>query len=110
MASGYGSLIRAIGDGEIIANGANSGWGNWIAVKHPPINLVSVYGHMSALSPLKVGTQVKAGDIIGYEGATGNATGSHLHLSLYKDFFTYMKGTELYFNYFDGSVNPDDYM
>ena len=110
MASGYGSLIWAIGDGEIIANGANSGWGNWIAVKHPPINLVSVYGHMSALSPLKVGTQVKAGDIIGYEGATGNATGSHLHLSLYKDFFTYMKGTELYFNYFDGSVNPDDYM
>ena len=59
-----------------------------MAIKHPTkFNLVSVYTHMSALSFLQVGTQVVVGQIIGYEGNTGTVTGSHLHLSVYKDFF-----------------------
>lgn len=112
LASGYGSPIKTIGDGEIIANGKSDGWGNWVAIKHPPYNLVSVYGHMSAFEFLRVGTQVKAGQVIGYEGNTGHVTGSHVHLSLYKEFFTYVKETngQLYFNYFDGSINPLNYM
>lgn len=113
-AAGYGSPIKTIADGEIIANGKNDGWGNWVAIKHPTkFNLVSVYTHMSALSFLQVGTQVVVGQIIGYEGNTGTVTGSHLHLSVYKDFFTYVsdkKGGQLYFNYFEGSVNPLDYL
>ncbi len=112
MASGFGSQIKTIGDGEIIANGKNDGWGNWVAVKHPPYNLVSLYSHLSAFEFLRVGTQVKAGQVIGYEGTTGHVTGSHLHLSIYKDFFTYLneKNGQLYFNYFDGSINPLDYL
>src|SRR3990167_3860065 len=113
MAAGYGSQIRAIAEGEIIANGKNDGWGNWVAIKHPNrYNLVSVYAHMSSLSFLQVGTQVRTGEVIGYEGNTGNVTGSHLHLSLYKDFFTFIKDVngQLYFNYFEGSVNPLDYL
>src|SRR3989344_6508975 len=39
---GYGTPIKAIGDGEIVANGKNDGWGDWIAIKHPPFNLVSI--------------------------------------------------------------------
>lgn len=111
LAGGFGNPIKAIGDGQIVANGFNDGWGNWVAIKHPN-NLVSVYGHMSSLSFLKVGANVKTGDIIGYEGSTGNSTGSHLHLSLYKEFFTYIhdKKDQLYFNYFDGSITPLDYM
>lgn len=112
-AAGYGSQIRAIAEGEIIANGKNDGWGNWVAIKHPnQYNLVSVYAHMSSLSFLQVGTQVRSGEVIGYEGNTGNVTGSHLHLSLYKEFFTFVKDTngQLYFNYFEGSVNPLDYL
>ncbi len=111
-ASGYGSPIKAIGDGEIIANGKNDGFGNWIAIKHPPYDLVSIYGHMSAFEFLRVGTQVKAGQVIGYEGNTGHVTGSHVHLSIYKDFFTYVKekNGQLYFNYFEGSLNPLDYL
>jgi murein DD-endopeptidase MepM/ murein hydrolase activator NlpD len=111
MSAGYGSEIKAIGDGQIVANGSNSGWGNWVAIKHLN-NMVSIYGHMSSLSFLKVGSQVTQGQTIGYEGNTGNATGSHLHLSLYREFFTYLKaGTnELYFNYFDGSLNPANYL
>ena len=112
MASGYGGPIKAIGDGEIIANGKNDGWGNWVAIKHPPYNLVSLYSHMSAFEFLRVGTQVKSGQIIGYEGKTGHVTGSHLHLSLYKEFFTYVKESngQLYFNYFEGSINPLNYL
>jgi len=112
MASGYGSPIKAIGDGEIIANGKNDGWGNWVAIKHPPYNMVSLYSHMSAFEFLRVGTNVKARQVIGYEGTTGHVTGSHVHLSLYKEFFTYIKESngQLYFNYFDGSLNPLDYL
>lgn len=111
MAAGYGSPIKAIGEGEIVANGYNDGFGNWVAIKHPN-NMVSIYAHMSGLSPLKVGTAVKTGEVIGYEGSTGNSTGSHLHLSLYRDFFTYIneKKNQLYFNYFEGSLNPLDYL
>ena len=113
MAAGYGSSIKTIADGEIIANGKNDGWGNWVAIRHPnQYNLVSIYSHMSALSFLQVGTQVYAGQVIGYEGSTGKVTGSHLHLSIYKDFFTYIneQKDQLYFNYFEGSVNPMNYL
>ena len=113
ISGGMGSRVMAIGDGEIIANGLNDGWGNWVAIKHPnQYNLVSIYAHMSSLSFLRVGTQVVEGQVIGYEGSTGNSTGSHLHVSIYKDFFTYVKekNGQLYFNYFEGSINPQDYM
>ncbi len=112
FASGYGSPIKAIGDGEIVANGKNDGFGNWIAIKHAPYDLVSIYGHLSSFEFLRVGTKVKAGQVIGYEGNTGHVTGSHVHLSLYKDFFTYVKekNGQLYFNYFEGSINPLDYL
>ncbi|OGN03236.1 MAG: hypothetical protein A2651_02415 [Candidatus Yanofskybacteria bacterium RIFCSPHIGHO2_01_FULL_42_12] len=111
MASGYGSPVKAIGDGEVVANGKNDGWGNWVAIKHPPYDLVSVYGHLSAFEFVRVGSQVKAGDIIGYEGSTGFSTGSHVHLSIYKEFFTYIneKNGQLYFNY-NNTVNPNDYL
>ncbi len=111
MTSGYGSPIKAIGDGEVIANGTNNGWGNWVAVKHSPYDLVSVYGHMSAFEFVRVGTQVKTGDIIGYEGSTGFSTGSHVHLSVYKEFFTFIndKNGQLYFNY-NNTINPRDYL
>jgi len=114
IAAGYATPIHTIADGEIIANGKNDGWGNWVAIKHPgQYNLVSVYTHMSALSFLQVGTKVHVGEVIGYEGKTGNVTGSHLHISIYKDFFTYVsaaKGGQLYFNYFEGSINPSNYL
>ncbi len=113
-ANGYGTPIHAIADGTIIANGGNNpGWGNWVAIQHQSTcNFVSIYGHMSTLAPLKVGTAVKQSQVIGYEGATGNVTGAHLHLSIYKDFFTYVnpkKNDDLYFNYYEGTVNPLNY-
>lgn len=110
FSGGFGTPVKAIGGGQIVANGTNDGWGNWIAVQHANA-MVSVYGHMSSFAPLKVGAVVAQGQIIGYEGSTGNSTGSHVHLSLYTEFFTYLNGkNQLYFNYFEGSVNPTDYL
>ena len=113
IAAGYGTPIHAIGAGTIVANGTgNPGWGNWLAIQHPN-NMVSVYAHMSSFIH-SVGTEVAVGQVIGYEGNTGAVSGSnggyHLHLSLYRDFFTYLKGDQLYFNYFDGTLNPRDYI
>ena len=111
IAAGPGSAIHPIGAGNVLASGYNTGWGNWVAVRHEN-NLVSVYGHMQSPSGLANNTAVSANSIIGYEGETGNATGSHLHISLYRDFFTYIneKNGQLYFNYFDGTLNPLDYL
>ncbi|MBI2063590.1 MAG: peptidoglycan DD-metalloendopeptidase family protein [Candidatus Yanofskybacteria bacterium] len=111
IASGYGTPIRPTASGAILSSGFNNGFGNWVAVRHDG-NLVTVYAHMRSPSGLANGTPVTASSIIGYEGSTGNSTGSHLHLSLYRDFFTYIndKNGQLYFNYFDGSLNPFDYL
>lgn len=110
-ASGYGAPIKAIGDGTIVAHGTNDGWGNWVAIRHPN-DLVSLYAHMSSFVMLPVSTPVSAGQVIGYEGNTGKVTGAHVHLSIYKDFFTYVNPVngQLYFNYFEGSLNPLNYL
>ena len=112
FSAGFGSPILAIGAGTVLARGTNDGFGNWVAIQHPN-NLVSIYGHMSSFNlSTPVGTLLAEGQVIGYEGSTGNSTGSHVHLSLYKDFFTYIneKNGQVYFNYFEGSLNPGDYI
>jgi murein DD-endopeptidase MepM/ murein hydrolase activator NlpD len=111
IVAGVGSALRPISSGAILASGFNNGFGNWVAVRHER-NLVSIYAHMRSPSGLANGTSVSVDSIIGYEGSTGNSTGSHLHLSLYRDFFTYIndKNGQLYFNYFDGTLNPLDYL
>jgi len=110
ISSGIGTPIMAIGAGKIVADGSNDGWGNWIAVQHTN-NMVSVYAHMSTFAGLRAGADVTAGQVIGYEGKTGKVTGSHLHLTLYKEFFTYLNAkNQLNFNYFEGTLNPLNYM
>jgi murein DD-endopeptidase MepM/ murein hydrolase activator NlpD len=110
--SGCGTPILAIGDGQIVANGTNDGWGNWVAIRHPPWDIVSLYGHMSSFAGKRVGDAVTQGMTIGYEGSTGKSTGCHVHLSLYRDFFTYIKPTngQLNFNYFEGTLNPANHI
>jgi murein DD-endopeptidase MepM/ murein hydrolase activator NlpD len=113
ITDGAGAAIHSAANGFILASGYNSGWGNWVAVRHPDIgNLVTLYAHMQTSSGLANGTAVTTSSVIGYEGATGNATGPHLHISVYKDFFTYIsdKSGQVYFNYFEGTLNPFDYL
>lgn len=74
-----GTPIRAAGDGVIIMRKRNGGYGNMIMIKHG-VKYKTVYGHMSRFAKgFKVGSHVKQGQIIGYVGQTGLATGPHLH-------------------------------
>ncbi|MEA3454189.1 MAG: peptidoglycan DD-metalloendopeptidase family protein [Candidatus Caldatribacteriota bacterium] len=80
-----GTPISTIGDGTVIYVGWNGGYGNYIKVRHPN-NYVSAYGHLSRFAKgLKKGQRVEQGEIIGYVGATGLATGPHLDFSISKN-------------------------
>ena len=111
MKAGLGSEIRSIGAGVLLAKGFNNAAGNWVAIRHEN-DLVSVYGHMKEPTLVLAGERVDENTVLGYEGATGFVTGSHLHLSLYHEFFSFIgpKTGQVYFNYFQGSLNPFDYM
>ena len=73
--------ILAAFDGEVIESGYNGGYGNCIKIKHGN-GLVTLYGHQSK-NLVKVGQQVKAGQVIGLTGRTGHATTEHLHLEIF---------------------------
>lgn len=113
ISAGYGEPINPMADGVVLASGYNNGWGYWVAVRHPNLgNLVTLYAHLRSPAALANGTPVSKSSIIGYEGSTGHSTGSHLHLSIYSDFFTYInpQNNQLYFNYFEGTLNPLNYL
>ncbi len=79
MAAPMGTPIRASGDGTVDFAGTSNGYGNLVVLKHWS-NYSTAYGHMSRFaSGLRRGQQIHQGDIIGYVGATGWATGPHLH-------------------------------
>jgi murein DD-endopeptidase MepM/ murein hydrolase activator NlpD len=73
-----GTPIKAAGDGKIIHRGRKGGYGNVIILQHGG-NITTLYAHLSRFSKAKVGSRVHQGDIIGYVGSTGLATGPHLH-------------------------------
>ncbi|HEX5396262.1 MAG TPA: peptidoglycan DD-metalloendopeptidase family protein [Candidatus Limnocylindria bacterium] len=82
-----GGPIYAAGDGTVLADGRpNTRYGDTaigVIIGHSQ-RLQSWYWHMSR-EIVTVGQEVKAGDIIGYEGATGMATGCHLHFQVMFD-------------------------
>ena len=74
-----GTPIKATGDGRVVHLGRKGGYGNAIVLKHGQ-RYQTLYGHMSRYaSGLRVGDHVSQGQVIGYVGATGLATGPHLH-------------------------------
>ncbi|MEJ2061507.1 MAG: peptidoglycan DD-metalloendopeptidase family protein [Gammaproteobacteria bacterium] len=74
-----GTPIRAAGDGKVVFKGRKGGYGKVIILRHGAI-YSTVYGHMSRYARgLSVGKRVRQGQIIGYVGMTGLATGPHLH-------------------------------
>lgn len=75
-----GEPIRSAKDGEVYENSANKWWGNYIIVKHSE-NLYTYYCHQSRTKSRK-GQRVTAGEVIGYVGKTGKATGPHLHFEV----------------------------
>ncbi|MDO6563882.1 peptidoglycan DD-metalloendopeptidase family protein [Amphritea sp. 1_MG-2023] len=74
-----GTPIKASGDGKIIWRGKKGGYGNCVIVQHGG-NITTLYAHMSNYRKgQKNGSRVQQGDVIGYVGQTGLASGPHLH-------------------------------
>jgi murein DD-endopeptidase MepM/ murein hydrolase activator NlpD len=79
LAAPTGTRIKAAGDAIVEFAGRKGGYGNVVVLKHEN-NISTVYGHLSGFaSGLRKNMKVAQGDIIGYVGMTGLATGPHLH-------------------------------
>ncbi len=75
-----GSSVFATADGVVESAAYTGDYGNLIVLTHD-FALVTRYGHLSGFA-VKAGQRVKRGTVIGYVGATGRATGSHLHYEI----------------------------
>lgn len=95
IASPAGTPIYAAADGEVLHTGTGQGaYGNWVTIKHNNIAgsraLITLYAHMSSFR-VKSGQEVKMGDLVGFEGNTGNTTrllygahrGFHIHFTVF---------------------------
>lgn len=84
-AAPMGTPVRSVGDGTVIAKGYNRTSGNYLKINHPGVG-ISEYLHFSRFhSGIKKNKVVAKGDIIGYVGRTGLATGPHLDLRFMKN-------------------------
>lgn len=101
IAAAEGSTIYAAADGTIEIMGyqmnvqKNTGWGNYIKIKHNDGVTYTLYAHMKCFASkkqsdgsvrkLKNGSKVKKGEVIGFVGTTGGVSGPHLHYEIIKD-------------------------
>ncbi|WP_375706892.1 M23 family metallopeptidase [Bartonella sp. AA126HLJHH] len=77
-----GSPIIAVGDGIVTRVGVTGGYGNHTEIQHAN-GYISSYSHQSRYAPdIKPGVKVRQGQIIGYVGSTGMATGPHCHFEI----------------------------
>ena len=80
-----GTPVVALGDGTVISAGWAGGGGNTVKIRHNSVYTTS-YMHLSKYGPgIKAGTRVQQGQVIGYVGMTGTATGPHLDFRVYKN-------------------------
>jgi murein DD-endopeptidase MepM/ murein hydrolase activator NlpD len=74
-----GARVKATGDGTVEFAGRQGGYGNLVVLRHQT-QYTTWYGHLSAVAKgMRKGQRVAQGDVIGYVGSTGLATGPHLH-------------------------------
>lgn len=79
FAADAGTPVMAAGDGVIARREWTGGYGNLIEIRHAN-GIVTRYGHLQSFaSGIAPGTHVAQGDVIGFVGSTGLATGPHLH-------------------------------
>jgi murein DD-endopeptidase MepM/ murein hydrolase activator NlpD len=83
LAASYGTPVRAIGHGVVVTAGYQGGYGNLVAIRHAN-GYTSYYGHLSKIL-VRAGTRVSQSDLVGLVGATGLATGPHLHYGIMKN-------------------------
>ena len=81
-----GTPVKSIGEGTVIAKAYQAaGGGNYVKIKHNSV-YTTTYMHLSGFARgIATGVRVKQGQIIGYVGATGLATGPHLDFRVYQN-------------------------
>jgi murein DD-endopeptidase MepM/ murein hydrolase activator NlpD len=84
IANGCGTPVYAVGDGTVVASGRplwpwDSSYG--VYIDHGG-GYLTVYWHLQARVIVSRGQEVKLGQLVGYEGNTGNSTGCHLHFAI----------------------------
>jgi len=84
-AASTGTPILAVGDGQVIDAKYNVNNGNYVKIKHNQ-TYTTQYLHMSRIAKgMRTGKRVKQGDVIGFVGSTGLATGPHLCFRFWKN-------------------------
>jgi len=112
-----GTPLFAAYDGKIVSVAnqdlycRKGAYGKYVAIQHSVINLTTLYGHLS-LQVVHEGDSVKRGQLIGYSGNTGYATGPHLHFGVYDSSTFYIGpskscGPKMPFG---GDLDPRDYL
>lgn len=77
-----GTPIWAAADGIVDKSGTDpGGYGEYVRIWHPALNIYTLYGHFSERK-VRVGDTVKQGQVVGLSGNTGNSTGPHLHYEI----------------------------
>ena len=74
-----GTPVHSVGDGQVIFAGVKGSYGNTVEIQHGK-RYTTLYAHLSKFpEKMKKGSRVSQGDVIGFVGSTGLATGPHLH-------------------------------
>ena len=80
-----GTPVYSVGDGKVIKKGWDKGGGRFVKIKHNSV-YTTVYMHFSKFAKgIKVGDFIQQGQIVGYVGSSGLATGPHLDFRFYKN-------------------------
>jgi murein DD-endopeptidase MepM/ murein hydrolase activator NlpD len=80
LAAPYGTPIKASEGGVVIYSGWYGGYGKVVILDHAK-GFSTLYAHLSS-TKVAVGARVKQGEVVGFEGSTGYATGPHLHFEV----------------------------
>lgn len=83
IAAASGSAVKSVAGGRVVFSGWLEGYGNLVAIDHGD-GIVSRYGH-NEINLVQNGDEVAAGQEIALVGATGRATGPHLHFEVLRD-------------------------
>jgi murein DD-endopeptidase MepM/ murein hydrolase activator NlpD len=79
FAARHGTRVIASADGHVVAAGPRGGYGNAVEIRHGG-GITTLYAHLSGFAKgVRAGARVRQGEPVGFVGATGFATGPHLH-------------------------------
>ncbi|MBI4094611.1 MAG: peptidoglycan DD-metalloendopeptidase family protein [Candidatus Liptonbacteria bacterium] len=101
--------VAAVGDQDSFKGCYRGAYGKFIVINHNN-NLTTLYAHLSRQA-VRVGEEVTRGQLIGYSGSTGYATGAHLHFTVFAQPTFYMGPSRVCGTMpFGGDLNPERYL